>query len=883
MRVALGLYTFALRALPREFRERYGAALRETARSCLEAAGRRGRSRLIARLARECWDVALTGVRLRLRERGSPRARPDRARREHMRSTMQDLRIAVRTHARAPGFALMAALTLGAGVGCATVAFHLIDTLLLQRLPHPNADRLVMVWNDLPALDMPRAPISYPTLLDLRAATDALASLEAYTGGAGAVVATPSGPERVSGVRVTGGLLGALGNRALLGRTIVRQDDDPAADPVVLVSHQLWQGRLGGAPDVVGSSLLIGDVPHRIVGVMPADFQFPSARTEFWVPLRARTGTFERDLNFLTAIGVLRRGSSVVAAQVRLQAAYERLRALYPADYETERLRVESRQAFIVGNADRLVVLGACAAGLLLLVACANLGNLLLVRGFGRRRELAVRAALGASRRRIVAGLVADGAVIGSTAAAVAVLLAAGLIVLVALLGADSLPRSTELGLDARAAAFAVSTALLAAWACALIPVGRATLPARAVLGTSGGSPPRSGRRLQSALVVTQVALSFTLLVTAALLGTTLSRLLSVPRGFDGERVLTLQLTLPESRYASEGDRLVFYERLFERLRALHGVESVGGVWALPFSPDYASMNFLPADRPHVEPVPISATPVRGDFFAAAGMRLLRGRDFDARDDSASAAVAIVNEALARRFWGSGDALGRYLARPTEEADPPLRIVGIVNDVRTRDLAAAAQPQVYLPQTQQSWGGSLYVTVRTIGEPMELSAAVRAELAALDPQLPVSRLATLDELVHRSVATPRFRATVVYVLSIAAAIVTLIGIFSVQAVFVASHRRDLAVRNALGASPGRIVNEVAGRGVRLTALGIAIGALGAAAAGRALEGMLFELSPTDPLTFGVVALAFLAAGALSSYLPARRIGLADAMKTLRQD
>jgi putative ABC transport system permease protein len=874
----LAVYRLLTRLLPSHFRERYAGAMEAAVAAALHEASAQGRLAVWLRLLRECGDLIATSIRQHFE------AASGRGSRNEIMTMLRGLRHSTRALVRAPGFTVAAVLTLAGGIGCAGAAFAVLDAVLLRPLPHAAPDRLIMVWRRLPKLEMPRAPVSYPTFADLRAqSASVLSGLEAYSGGgAPALLLDGMEPERVNGARVTGGVFSLLGNRAALGRTIVPSDDDPAADDVVVLSHALWQRYFRADPAVLGRTIQVRERPHRVIGVMPEGFVFPSERAELWVPLRLTPFTAgARDLNFLVPVGRLRDGVMPERAEQQLQHVFGRLAQAYPESYRDASLAIEARHTYVVGDTRRLVLLGTAAAMLLLLIACANLGNLLLVRGIARARELAVRSALGATRLRILGNLLSESVVIALIGGALGAVIALGLTRLVVVLSPATLPRKTELVVNARVLLLLIAASFLVALVCALPAAGRRLQPARAGLATAGGSVTGSARRLQSGLVVAQVSLAFVLLVVAGLLVQTLVRVMAVPIGFDGSRVLTAHISLTGAKYDSAERIESIYDRLLADLATLPGVERVGGTFALPFSEDYASTGYVPADQRNVEPVTIATIPVRGDYFATVGMRLLKGRLFGPQDNLKSPGVVIINQTLAARFWPGKDAVGQRLAH----GDETTLVVGVVNDIRRRNLTDDVEPELYMAHSQALWSSQdgMYVALRTRGAPLESSNALRAAVHNLDPLLPVARVMTLNEMVSRSADTERFRAGILSAVSAAALLLTLLGIYSVQSVFVSSYRRDLAVRVALGGTPGRVAGEVMRRGVRLAVIGILVGSVFAATATRGLRIMLFELSPLDPLTYAVAAFLFLSAAAVASYLPTRGVRRIDPMHTLRHD
>ena len=598
-------------------------------------------------------------------------------------------------------------------------------------------------------------------------------------------------------------------------------------------------------------------------------------------------------MNFLHVLGRLAPGVPRERAERELQAVAARVAAEHPGENETDGVWLEGRQEYLVGDVRAVLLVLLAAVGVLLCLACANTSNLLLARSLERRRELAVRSALGAGSGRLGAAVLAESLLLALGGGAVGIGLTFAATRLLLRLDPAGLPRPEEIAVDPRVLLAGGAATLLCGVLCGAVPLlgGAHRVPARAIREGGGTAGDRRSGRLQAALVVTQVALATVLLVGAGLLGHSLFRLLSVRPGFEGARVLTARVSPSPARFAEAAHIDAFYGGLIERLRALPGVEAAGGTWALPFShvpaswggPTFASSSYAPAGAadPSAAATVVLA-PVRGDYFRAMGMTLLGGRAFTAADGAAAPPVAVVNETLARRFWPGEPAVGRRLVKPDSPGSPALTVVGLVTDVKRLGLDAPVEPEAYLPHSQAVWSHSLFLTVRTAGEPAGLARALRREVWALDPDAAITAEAVLSDLVASSAAAPRLRTALLAVFGGAAGLLALIGVYGVLSFAVTRRLREMAVRLALGAARRRVLQEVLGRGLALVAAGLVLGGVGAAATTRALRSLLFEVAPLDPLTFAAVPAALLAAGVLACWAPARRAAAADPASALRE-
>jgi predicted permease len=796
-------------------------------------------------------------------------------------SWLSDARHAVRSLVRQPGFTAVALVTLAVGIGANTAVFSVVNGVLLRPLPYPDAGRLVMVFRTVPRFGFDRSPSSFPDFSDWRAQAAGVVRLAAY-GGTGLTLDTPDGAERLTGARASADLAAVLGVTPALGRWFGPDDDQPGGPAVIVLSHALWRSRFGQDAGVVGRSVTLSGRAYTVVGVARADFQFPSDATQFWVPLQGDASRMERDSNFLTVIGRLGPGVTVERAQAELAALAARIDAEAPGANQGYGLFVEPRHAFVVRQARQALWVFLGAVALVLLIACANVANLVLARGASRSREMAIRAALGAGRGRLARLVLTESAMLGLAGGILGVGVAWAVLRAILTLGRDLVPRLDEVRLDPVMLGFTAAVALgsgLLFGTVGALTAGRARGFEDLREGaTFRAGVSRRGRRLQHGFVVLQVALAVTLSLGAGLLVNSFLKLTAVQPGFDPERLVA-------GRVAPEGDsRAPFLERVLERTAALPGVEAAALVYDLPFGPHGFSGGAVPEERTEDEDQApaIAGNVVAGDYFSALRIPVRRGRRFEAGDDAAATPVVIVNETLARSFWPGQDPLGRRM-RVGGSDEAWLTVIGVVGDVRQRSLWDAAQPGFYLPLAQATWVDGMFVVARSGLPAAGTVRSLREVVRQLDRSVPVTNVSVSAELIAQSVRTPRFRALVLAVFGAAAVVVTVAGVYGVIAFAVNTRRRELAIRVALGAAPAGLVTHVVRGGLRLTLAGVVIGVAGALGLSRFLRTMLFGLTPHDPATIGAVVLALTLVTGAACYLPARRAAAADPLETMRAE
>ncbi len=885
--VAGRVYRLLQRLLPRWFRTVHGAAMAAAFDECVADARRVGWWAVVRLLIHEAVDLSVTSARLRMDGGGRAEFGTTRER-AGMANVRLDVRQALRQWRRQPGFVAVVLATMAIGVGASTAIWTVADGVLLRPLPHAEPDALVMVFGTSEEFRGARLPMSAPNYADLRAdASAGFTDLAAYSWPRSATVLIDAEPDALRAVPVAGQLFGLLGNEAKLGRTLLEADDAPGTVDVVVLSEGLWRTRFGADPDVIGRTLVMDGAPHEIVGVMPARFAFPWADVDAWVPLRLDPATADRDTNYLQVIGRLAPGLTIEAAQTRAAVVMARLVEAYPNDNVGKGVSLAPRRDIVIRDAAPMMWILLGASGLLLLLSCANLANLLLARGAVRERELAVRSALGAGRRRIVRQLATETALLAAVGGVLAVLLARGLVDGLLALAPATLPRRTDIVLDGRTLLFAVAATLVSALLFGLGPALRSASadPGQALREGARGTGAGGRHRALRSLVVVQLALALVLVAAGGLLVTSFSRLVSVHPGFDPAGVLTFRVSPPEGRYPGPDAIHSFYDALLAEVAAIPGVTNVGATWALPFSPAYASgrVTIEGDPRPRGQELSAGIVPVRGDYFGTMRTRILAGRGFTDADAAGAPPVVLINEAAAARFWPGQDPVGKRLrrGRADETELPWITVIGVVEDGRRSGLANETEPEMYWTHAQSgAWARDLYVVLRG-PDPNALARPVRTAVARVDPGLAVTDASSLEERIATSVATPRFRTTLLAAFAALALLLAVVGTWGVMAFVVAQRRHEIGVRMALGADAGRVLRSVLGDGLRLVGIAVVLGLVGAAFASRTISRLLFGVQPLDPGVHAAAIAILFAAALLACWLPARRASRLDPVSTLR--
>jgi predicted permease len=800
----------------------------------------------------------------------------------------QDLAYAVRRLIQAPGFSLVAIATLALGIGANSAIFSVINAVLLRPLPFPDSDRLVMVsqtWEGKPAVYSPQ------NFLDVAAGARSFESLTVVDR-SGITLTGNGAPVRLAGATVSATFFDVLGSRPVHGRGFLPDENEPGHDKVVVLGHTLWRDRFGADPGIVGRTITLDREPHVVVGIAPPGFTFPVA-TEVWTPVEYDSvfRLHSRGAWYLTVIGRLKAGVTVEAARIEVAAIAGRLARQYPDQNEGVGGTVRSLHQALVGPSRTALLVLLGAVGLVLLIACVNVANLLLARMAARETELAVRAALGAGRRRLVRQLLTESVVLALLGGAAGVFLASTTLGSMLALQPAGVPRLDEVRIDRAVMAFAAALSVLTGLLFGVFPaVQAAARPTAQMLREGGrGLLSGSGQRLRSGLVVAQVGLAVILLAGAGLLVRSFDRLRRVDPGFRPDHVLSFRLALPESVYQEEPARTAFFAELLARLEALPGVRSAGAVMGIPLGGLAFNLSFEVEGRPPVPPAQQPTLEVRvatPGYFEAMGIPLVRGRGLEPGDVAGSRPVIVLSEGAVRRFFPGEDPIGKRIVvgwrRPEGQPRAGGEVVGIVGDVKGESLAQENAPAVYIPHAQLPISG-MDVVLHTAVDPLALAPAAQQAVAGLDPELPVARLETLDAVVARSVSEPRFYMLLLGAFAVMAISLAALGIFGVMSYVVSQRAREIGVRLALGADPWDVLGMMLGQALLLTLMGVTVGLLGALAVSKAIAGLLFQLSPTDPATLAAVAVGLTAVALLASYLAARRATRVDPLAALRAE
>ena len=851
-----------------------------------------------------------------------------------MQTVVSDLRYALRSLRAHPAFTAVIIATLALGIGANTAIFSVVNAALLRPLPFRDADRLVLIWGERPASGYPQIPVSLPNFLDVRARARSFEDMAVWTSftesrfsltGVCAADAACE-PEKVQYAVVSSNLFSVLGTRPSLGQGFISTDDSRETVRGVIVSRRLWDRRFTGRRTIDGATITLDGVRQPVLGVLPADFRFVNAPREpdVWLPLGLdpfRDRVYARGANALGVVAKLRVGVPPASAQAELTAIASELARAEPTFNRGSSLRLVALHEQAVGGIRQalLVLLGAVA--LVLLIACVNVANLLLARASSRHQEIAVRAALGASRGRLVAQMMTESVVLAVAGGAAGLLVAAWLVELPAAvpLAAPSVfvPYAAALGdvtLDGTVLAFSLGLSVLTGIIFGIVPALRASRPSLygALATRTQGSADPGRIRTRQLLVIAEVAVSLTLLIGAGLLLRSFAALRSIDPGFQPEHVLTVDVDLSSSRYADGTRQAQFFDALIQRVGALPSVVSTGGIEQLPLSGPQQTSDFrilgAPPPTPGDEP-DAGYSSVTPGYFPAMSLGLVRGRLITAQDGVGAPRVAVINEAMARRFWPNEDPIGKRLALSIESlrfdrpnAPPRLdfeagarEIVGVVADVRSSAIAEAAFPAMYMPFAQRPVN-NLSLTVRTscardlVGagvvtacDPLRLVPSIRAAVRAIDPDQPISAASTMSDVVAASVQQPRDRTTLLTAFATVAVLLAAVGVYGVMAYGVTERTREIGVRVALGAAGGDVVRLIVSGALKMTAVGVALGLAGGLAASRVLGSMLFGVTTTDLPTYLVAPLVLFAVGALASWVPARRAARVDPAVALRAE
>ncbi len=807
-----------------------------------------------------------------------------------MKTILQDLRYGARMLLKNPGFTLIAVLTLALGIGANAAIFSVVNGVLLKPLPYREPEQLIRVFER--SRTQPKFPMSGGNFQDYREQNSTLGGLALYTR-QDLELSQDDKPERLAALRVSAGFFELLGAQPLLGREFRREDELPDNNQVVILSHGLWQRRFNGDPNIVGRVISLSGRPFTVVGVAQQGLQhvggdyrsMPHGESvDAWWPvaLRPQAG---RGAHFLNAVGRLKPGVSVAQAESDFNVIAERLAQQFPNSNQGWRIAIQPLHEEIAGRARTTLLALLGAVFFVLLIACVNVANLLLARATAREREIAVRSAVGAGRRRIVRQLLTESLLLAMVGAAAGILLAQWAIDALRALGQEQLPRLQAVNIDGRILLFTLGVTVVTGVLFGLAPAlqaGQFNLNALLKEGGRGGG---QRRRLRDALVVTEVALALALLTGAGLLIRSFWKLQQTDPGFNPERVLTASLTLPGARYGDAPNVASFQRQLLDRVTALPGVQSAGATSDLPWTGydenagfTIEGKTFPPNDGPSARYHYVSS-----DYFRTIGVPLIAGRFFNADDRQDAQLALLINRSMAERYWPGESAVGKRLTFSSQPKEKDwYTIVGVVGDVKDFPHSPAAAPAFYWATTQLT-PRQLILAVRFSADPLNLIEAVRGEVRALDKDLPLADAQTLETIAATAVAGRRFTLWLVGFFALTAMALAAIGIYSVLSYLVAQRTREIGLRMALGAQLGNVLKLVIRQGMTLVLLGIASGMAAAFALTRLIKGLLFEVSATDPLAFALAAALLALVALLACYIPAWRATKVDPMVALRHE
>ena len=805
-----------------------------------------------------------------------------------MSTLLNDLRYAFRSLRKSPGFTLVVILTLAVGIGANVAMFSVVDAVLLEGLPYPEADRLVLgrttysgqtAWN-----------VSSEDYFDFRNRVEAFSFLGAIRSFPNDMTVTGGEePERIPSIMVSENLFRTVGVGPQLGRDFGPEDADLSAPPVALISHGYWQRRFGGDPVVVGSTFTLDGTPTTVIGVMPAEF-FLFQNADLWLPMRpGGPWTGVRRFHNWTLIGRLADGVTLEQAQSQVDVVSAQLAEAYPDSNTDKGLNVSPLQAVLVDQYDEMLLTLMAAIGLVLLIACGNVAGLLLARGSGRLRELSVRAAMGATGGRLARQLLGESVLLALVAGVLGTVMAVWLQGLA--LGAIPLEYAgiSELGLSGSMLTFALVLSLATALVFGVMPAWSGARADPGAQLTSGVRATESGKgaRLRSGLVVLQVALSLVLLAGSGLLLRSFVRLNGVDPGYQEEGLFTARVSIPAAEYPENQQRIAFFTGLVEDIRALPGVQAVGAITQLPIKDGYSNVGAWDPDNPPPGPRDVTLAEQRQvlpGYFETMGIPILAGRDFlDPLGGGESEFVMVINETMARGLFGNQTPVGRMVAVDVGDTEPALaRVVGMAGDVRMTNLAREPQWQMYFAYSQTA-GTSLSLAVRTGGNPASLTGVVREALRARDPDIPLGSVATMEEVVWDAVATPRILMAALGAFALVALFLSALGLYSVLAFYVARRVHEIGIRVAMGATGGRVMGLILRRGLVLVVTGLVLGLGGAVLVTRFLQEQLYEVQATDPATFAAVSFGLLAVAVVACLLPAWRAVRVDPVRALQAE
>ena len=814
-----------------------------------------------------------------------------------MGSLLQDIRYGIRMLAKNAGFTVIATLTLALGIGANTAIFSVLNAELLRPLPFRDPARLVRVWGTSSRTSLRSSSVSYPDFVDWRAQNHVFEEIGAFTNSNYTLTGVDQ-PAHLEGQAITAELLSLLGATPELGRAFLPGEDEPHHH-VAILSHRLWEHQFGGDPAIIGRTITLEHSGYTVVGVMPASFEFPLQRrpVEIWTTFSPLAETSDgsppvtkaRGAHFMLVIGRLKPGVTLVQAQSEMNVIAGALQKQYPDSNKYFDVRLVPEQEEITGAIRPALFVLLIAVGLVLLIACLNVANLLLARATTRAREIAIRAALGAGRMRVVSQLLTESLLLALLAGTLGVILAAWGIDMLVRLSPEDLPRVGEIHMDGRVLAFTAILSVLTGVLFGLAPalqITRANLVDTLKEGALSTTAGMHRHRLRSSLVIVEMALALVLLVSAGLLIRSLLRLQDVNPGFNAHNVMTSNVDLPDEKFPN-AKKVQFFRELMPRLKALPGVTSSAAIEPLPMSGNEFRISVEIEGRPTAksDQVISSVRVITEDYFRTLQIPLLQGREFKEQDSADSTQVIVVNESLARQFFPGENPIGKHIRPGISTDDKPARmreIVGVVGDVKYKDLKSEWTPESYIPYAQLPFG-SMTIVARAANDPYSLARPIAESVRSVDQDVPAYEPKTVEDYLNGTVAIPRFNTFLLAMFAGLALLLTAVGLYGVISYSVAQRTHEIGIRMALGAQPKDMLRLVVGQGLQLALTGVGLGLVAALLSTRFLASLLFGVTSTDPVSFGGVIFLLLAVVMLACYIPARRATQVDPMVALRYE
>jgi putative ABC transport system permease protein len=803
---------------------------------------------------------------------------------------LQDLRFAVRMLRKSPGFTAVAVIALALGIGANTAIFSVVNTVLLRPLPYKDPDQLVMVWEDATRHGYPRDTPAAANFVDWRDQNSVFTGMAAIADMNFNLTGTGD-PERLKGRRVSANLFPLLAVDPQLGRVFSAAEDQPGAAKVTLLSYRLWQRGFGGDPAIVGKPLTLNSETYTIVGVMPARFQFPEKDDELWVPIALdASAAANRNRHYLEVLARLKPGVTLQQARTEMTTIGARLQQQYPKSNADLGVAVTSLHEHLVGDIKPALLILLGAVGLVLLIACANVANLLLARAAIRQKEIALRVALGARRWRLLRQFMTESVLLATVGGIVGLAIAYVGLVLLRTFIPENISQAREISLDFKVLGFTLLVSILTGLVFGLAPAIQAARLNQSETLKEGGRDSvtgRSGKRIRGLLVTAEVAVSLVLLIAAGLLINSFLRLRNIDPGFRVDHLLTMKIELPEPKYEEMERRTTFYNDLIQRVQSLAGVRAAAVTTNLPLYRQGNSISVRLEGKPEPQPgqeLIVVTRIVSPGYFDTMSIPLLAGRPISDQDSETSPNVVVISETMAKRFWPGEESIGKRLAAGRVRSDADwIQVVGIVKDVRQFELNAEPRPQMYLSYRQADFFAPEDLVVRTDIEPASVAVTVRKAVWEIDKDQPVSNIRTMEDILADSIARQRFSMLLLGVFAGVALLLAAVGIYGVMSYSVAQRTHEIGIRMALGAQTGAVLKLAVGYGLKLVLAGVAVGLVAAFILTRLMSTLLFGVTPTDPATFALISLLLISVAALASYIPARRATKVDPLIALRYE